>query len=184
VGYDTVSYDPYQLRSVHDDAANRLHMWYNNYMKQEQEVTKSAKPDLVKIGPKGYIHGWIKVGSPAHDELNQLTGSKAYVKGYLDSAYNNLGSADIAQSHGDSAAERRKLYQAHSRLKSASDMLADTPHKNLKKVVNRASKKVTRDYYNQIEPTLGDSSLRYEAHQIHQLYQNRKASKSNRSDTP
>ena len=56
-------YDPYQLRTVHDEAANRLHVWYNSFMKQEQEIAKNSKPDIAKVGPHGYIHGWIKVGA-------------------------------------------------------------------------------------------------------------------------
>ncbi len=42
---------------VHDQAAARLHEWYNDFMQKSQE------PDVVKVGPKGYIHGWIHVGA-------------------------------------------------------------------------------------------------------------------------
>jgi hypothetical protein len=56
---------PYDHRPVHDDASTRLREWYNDHVKQEQEqeITKNAaEPEIMKVGPEGYIHGWIKVG--------------------------------------------------------------------------------------------------------------------------
>jgi hypothetical protein len=48
--------DPYNHRVTGDVAAARLHEWYNDFMQ------KNAAPDITKVGPHGYIHGWIKVG--------------------------------------------------------------------------------------------------------------------------
>jgi hypothetical protein len=46
----------YGERAVHDQAAARLQRWYADY------VEKSQQPDVVKVGPHGYVHGWVKVG--------------------------------------------------------------------------------------------------------------------------
>ena len=43
---------------------NVVKSWYTSFMDQEPRITKSiAEPDTVKVGPKGYVHGWIKVGA-------------------------------------------------------------------------------------------------------------------------
>jgi hypothetical protein len=44
---------------------NAVRSWYNASMNQEPgSVTKAAvEPDVTKVGPHGYIHGWIKVGA-------------------------------------------------------------------------------------------------------------------------
>jgi hypothetical protein len=53
----------YGERSVHDQAAARLHEWYNDFMQKSQQA------DVVKVGPKGYAHGWIKVGTGDDEHL-------------------------------------------------------------------------------------------------------------------
>ena len=65
---DPTLISPYNHRSVHDAAADRLHMWYNNHMNQEA-IEKSAEPGVVKVGPGGYVHGWIKVGPRRTKEM-------------------------------------------------------------------------------------------------------------------
>ncbi len=54
--------DPYNHRATADVAAARLHEWYSNHMNQ---VTKAAEPTVTKVGPEGYVHGWIKLGPGA-----------------------------------------------------------------------------------------------------------------------
>lgn len=106
-----MSYDPYQLRSVHDEAATRLHTWYNSHMQQEQEVTKNTEPDVIKVGPEGYEHGWIKVGSPEHKAFNKLNAtSQRHVAMHLDAA----SDAKIAGDH----------VEASDRLDDAADSVA------------------------------------------------------------
>ncbi len=102
-------YDPQQHRSVHDEAANRLHSWYNNHVQQEQEVTKSAAvPDIMKVGPHGYIHGWIKVGSAEHDDLQhgvKFSDTRSKISSSLDKAYEASKNGDhtLAYNHLDKA---------------------------------------------------------------------------------
>jgi hypothetical protein len=50
-------YDPWDHRTAHDAAAARLYEWYNNFMQKSQQA------EITKVGPHGYIHGWIKVGT-------------------------------------------------------------------------------------------------------------------------
>lgn len=61
-------YVPQQHRSVHETAAVRLQSWYSSHVNKH-----GAQPEIVKVGPKGYIHGWICVRPPcgkAGDEVS------------------------------------------------------------------------------------------------------------------
>jgi hypothetical protein len=61
--------DPYNHRSVHDAAAARLHQWHEDFMQ------KSQQPDTVKVGPEGYVHGWVKVFSAGSVGMHSAAGS-------------------------------------------------------------------------------------------------------------
>jgi hypothetical protein len=92
---------------------SRLASWYPGTRNEELEsgMTKSVEPDIVKVGPKGYIHGWIKVGSPEHGELDsQLThDASTAAKQHLDRAYN-------ASQAGDHKAAIQHLNDAHESI--------------------------------------------------------------------
>jgi hypothetical protein len=45
-------------------------------LKAEHSKTKSDEPDVAKVGPKGYTHGWVKVGEVAPKDLRVDYGDK------------------------------------------------------------------------------------------------------------
>lgn len=44
--------------------------WRHDDVTWDTEPTKSVIPELVKVGPKGYVHGWIKVGKIDNDSFD------------------------------------------------------------------------------------------------------------------
>lgn len=80
---------------------------------------------LTKVGPEGYIHGWIKVGDPGtpeHDKaLNELGGLAA----------NHSNEAGAAVDRARAAAQEGRFAAAKSHLDNAAFLLHAAGHHNL-----------------------------------------------------
>ncbi len=60
----------YSDRPVHDQATARLYEWYDNFMQ------KNAQPEIAKVGPHGYDHGWVYVGGDDdHGGASKVSGA-------------------------------------------------------------------------------------------------------------
>jgi hypothetical protein len=88
----------YSDRPVHDVAAERLHEWYDNLMQKNQQA------DVTKVGPHGYVHGWIKVGTGTDEHGNSVLGQAptGAVRGPKGSSWVGLDkTGKAAKSRGD-----------------------------------------------------------------------------------
>ena len=124
---------PYNHRSVHDEAATRLHEWYNNHMQ------KNAQPEVIKVGPHGYIHGWIKVGSAESAELqHNLTPKRAAA------VKSHLAAAKLSHDAGNADHEAAYLKMAHDKVSdSKAPHLKAALHNRMMSVQNEADRKFT-----------------------------------------
>jgi hypothetical protein len=95
---------PYGGRGVHDQAAARLAEWRE----------KTARPEVVKVGPHGYVHGWIKVGSSEHMDMDDMADNGYHVGVHLDDAYKHA-------QRGDTAGAARHLGYAQSAIEQYGD---------------------------------------------------------------
>ncbi len=70
---------------------------------------------LEKVGPNGYTHGWVKVGSSADTDMQRRLdgGTKARVGAHMDQAHRDMtaGKHDDAANH---LAEARGALIGHS----------------------------------------------------------------------
>jgi hypothetical protein len=63
-----------------------VRVWYNDGM----------KPDLVKVGPEGYIHGWIYVGHGKADVLSHLKNKHGFAQDEVDDVYKDLAKNGVS----------------------------------------------------------------------------------------
>src|SRR5277367_268850 len=141
---------PYDHRSVHDDASTRLRLWYNDHMKSEQEVTKNvAEPDVTKVGPKGYIHGWIKVGAGT-DDATSIGKASTKLRSMSDKMHSEAEDNDY---HGG---DITRYHQAGVAFSKAADALDAGKHDE---AVNHLNRAIGHGVRSRSTTTAGDNTI-------------------------
>jgi hypothetical protein len=74
----------------------------------------NAQRAIELVGPKGYIHGWIKVGSIEHKNLGEMIDGGQETGRHLDAAY-------AAAQRGDSGEMSRHLHRADDSIRRKGD---------------------------------------------------------------